>query len=137
MFNDLDVFKYKSNFKEKVLLAPTWGTNAVEEIIKSISSIIEFNTNLGYETVFRPHPMTNLNNIKIDSEITIDNNLDLTDLHEYSNLITDFSGIALEYFYMTGRSTLFLDVEKKKLKEKLKKMKIEVNFRKYNEKYNW
>ena len=50
--------------------------------------------------------------------IEIDRSKNLINLDQYSNLITDFSGIALEYFYLTGRPVIFLDV-KKKIKRKL------------------
>ena len=51
---------------------------------------------------------------------------DLSNLETYTNLITDFSGIALEFFYLTGRPVLFLDVTKK-IKRKLKKKEKDLN----------
>ena len=69
--------------------------------------------------------MTDLKKFDIGSETILDLDLDLKNLHEYDYLITDYSGIALEYAYFTGRPILFLDV-KKKIKRKISK--FEKNF---------
>ena len=42
--------------------------------------------------------MTNLSDLSLNPNIVIDNNLSLDDLGTYKLLITDFSGIALEFF---------------------------------------
>lgn len=120
LFNNIDKFSLKFKKNNKVLVAPTWGKEGVHEIINNINKIYDFNSKLGYETVFRPHPMTDLNNFDLPLGVNLDMNLDLKNLHEYEYLITDYSGIALEFGYLTGRSVLFLDV-KKKIKRKIRK----------------
>ena len=56
--------------------------------------------------------MTSLDELK-KIPIDIDTDKDLNNLHSYEYLITDYSGIALEFFYLTGRPIIFLDVPKK------------------------
>lgn len=120
LFNNTDKYSLSSNNNNKVLVAPTWGKEGVNVIINNINQINDFNSKLGYETVFRPHPMTDLKKFDIGSEIILDLDLDLKNLHEFDYLITDYSGIALEYAYFTGRPILFLDVNKK-IKRKVSK----------------
>ena len=127
LFNNIDKYSMRFNKNNKVLVAPTWGKEGVGEIINNIYQIYDFNSKFGYETVFRPHPMTELKKGDIGSEIILDLNLDLKNLHEYEHLITDYSGIALEYAYLTGRSILFLDV-KKKIKRKVGKLEASYLF---------
>lgn len=125
LLDEIDVFKFNDRKSNKVLLAPTWG-DGVKEISKNINKINEFVIKNELELVFRPHPMTDIKSLKLNSEIIIDSNKDLSNLEIYTNLITDFSGIALEFFYLTGRPVLFLDVTKK-IKRKLKKKEKELN----------
>jgi len=121
LFNNTDKYSLNSNNNNKVLVAPTWGKEGVNVIINNINQINDFNFKLGYKTVFRPHPMTDLKKFDIESGIILDLDLDLKNLHEFDYLITDYSGIALEYAYFTGRPILFLDV-KKKIKRKVSKL---------------
>lgn len=127
LFNNIDKYSLRFSKNNKVLIAPTWGKEGVNEILNNINQIYDFNSKFGYETVFRPHPMTDLKKFDIGSEIILDLNLDLKNLHEYEHLITDYSGIALEYGYLTGRSILFLDV-KKKIKRKVEKLETSYLF---------
>lgn len=127
LFNNIDKYSLRFSKNNKVLVAPTWGKEGVNEILNNINQIYDFNSKFGYETVFRPHPMTDLKKFDIGSEIILDLNLDLKNLHEYEHLITDYSGIALEYGYLTGRSILFLDV-KKKIKRKVEKLETSYLF---------
>jgi len=127
LFNNIDKYSLRFSKNNKVLVAPTWGKEGVNEILNNINQIYDFNSKLGFETVFRPHPMTDLKKFDIGSGIILDLNLDLKNLHEYEHLITDYSGIALEYGYLTGRSILFLDV-KKKIKRKVGKLETSYLF---------
>ena len=76
--------------------------------------------------MFRPHPMTDVSKLKIISDVILDLEKDLINLEDYKYLITDFSGIALEFFYLTKRPIIFLDVSKK-IKRKLNKKEKEFN----------
>lgn len=125
LFNEVEIFKFNNENNNKVLLAPTWGVG-VEEISKDINKIYQFAIKNKLELVFRPHPMTDVESLKLNSEIIIDRSKDLSNLEKYSLLITDFSGIALEFFYLTGKPIIFLDVAKK-IKRKLSKQEKEFN----------
>jgi len=125
LFDEIDVFKFSNNKNNKILLAPTWG-DGVKEISKDINKIYQFAILNNLSLVFRPHPMTDIKSLKLNSEIIIDKSKNLDNLNEYSSLITDFSGIALEYFYLTGRPVIFLDVVKK-VKRKLKNKEKDLN----------
>tara|TARA_B100001173_G_scaffold255127_1_gene226832 strand:+ start:960 stop:2018 length:1059 start_codon:yes stop_codon:yes gene_type:complete len=120
LFDNIDKFKYKNSFSGSILVAPTWGSRGLKQIINNIDNIQNFINSLNLTPVFRPHPMTpksELNKINFQ----IDNGKDLNNLHTYKYLITDYSGIALEFFYLTGRPVIFLNVPKK-VKRKIPKL---------------
>ena len=125
LFNEVEIFKFNNENNNKVLLAPTWGVG-VNEISKDINKINQFAIKNKLELVFRPHPMTDVESLKLNSEIIIDSSKDLSNLEKYSLLITDFSGIALEFFYLTGKPIIFLDVAKK-IKRKMSKKEKDFN----------
>ena len=96
-------------------------TGATGKIGAEISVMM---ASIGYNLILTDNNVNKLNNLK---GISLDQDKDLKNLHRYRHLITDFSGIALEYFYLTKRSVLFLDVSKKikrKLGTKEKKLKL-------------
>ncbi len=112
LFDKIQKFEFKDEFVNDVLIAPTWGTKGLNEIINNIEKIKNFINTLGLKAIFRPHPMTSLDELtKVPFDIDTDKDLD--NLHSYKYLITDYSGIALEFFYLTGRPIIFLDVPKK------------------------
>jgi len=116
LFDNLEAYSFK-NYKEKVLIAPSWGDQGISKNLLLIQKIIKsINTN-NLDAVFRPHPMNidvfddksfDLNNCEIDL------NLDLKNLQDYKFLVTDCSGIALEYYFLTERPVLFINVPKKR-----------------------
>lgn len=112
LFDKIQKFEYKDKFVKDVLIAPTWGSKGLDEIIHNIDKIKNFVDRLDLKAIFRPHPMTSLDRLK-KIPFDIDTDKDLDNLHSYKYLITDYSGIALEFFYLTGRPVIFLDVTKK------------------------
>lgn len=110
------------NIKNKILIAPTWGKDCIFNTC--IKEIIEVLSNTDFDVILRPHPefikrqndtvreiegmIKNLKNIKIESNLISDKSLQEADL-----LITDWSGIALEYAFGTERPVLFIDVPRK------------------------
>jgi hypothetical protein len=118
LFDGIEPFSRNNLLNDKILLAPTWGQEGLKKIYRNIDKIKNFSENLNLELIFRPHPMVDLKDIKL-TNIQLDTSRDLNNLFEYNHLITDYSGIALEYFYLTARATLFLDVPKK-IKRNLK-----------------
>ncbi len=124
LFDSISPFEYQTTKKNKALIAPTWGNEAVKKIADNIKVIVSFLNQYDIEAVFRPHPMTRLADLKLDKSVEIDLNRDLKNLHEYDILLTDYSGIALEYFYLTGKYVIFLNVPKK-IKRKVSKTEVD------------
>jgi hypothetical protein len=118
MFDNIEPFKFKNIFSKSILIAPSWGDYGLSKHFLSLDNITYPE---GYEVVFRPHPMDliKFKDIKFNN-LLLDNNLHLDNLHSYEMLVTDCSGIALEYFYLTGRPSLFINVPKK-IKRRRKK----------------
>jgi hypothetical protein len=113
-----------SNSKEEVkkntdtiLIAPSWSKNGLFSDIKLLDKYIEYFITNKLNIVLRPHPMEldNLNNFNDfkDEKISIDTNKELNNLHSYEYLMTDWSGISLEYFYYTMKPVIFADTPKK------------------------
>ena len=120
----LESLEKKSFFKgnKNVLLAPTWGTEFTE--IKFLTKIINLFLVNGYNTCLRLHPMTVLKNQGLVKEIkkkyiksknfNIDNsNLGIKNFYTYDNLITDWSGIALEFAFAKLTPVIFIDTKPK------------------------
>lgn len=124
LFNDLNPFEFKSHKSNKILIAPTWGSGVLE-ITKNMNLILNYLNSTNYEIVFRPHPMTDVSTLNIEDQVVIDRSKNLINLQDYNYLITDYSGIALEYFYLTERPTIFLNVNKK-IKRKLSKNELDL-----------
>jgi len=103
-------------------MAPTWGQNGIIET-KIIFNFIEEILSK-YELTLRPHPMSFkknkkiieiiekrysiYKNFKIESDISSSNSLETSDL-----MISDWSGVALEYYFAYKKPVLFLDTVKK------------------------
>lgn len=127
LFDNLEKFKFKT-YEDKVLIAPSWGDEGLakqDNLINQLVNKLKTETN---EIVFRPHPM-DLKRVKQNplKGVILDLELDLNQLESYKYLVTDCSGIALEFFFLTGRPTLFVDVPKK-IKRKIKSKEKELLF---------
>jgi len=109
-----------------VLIAPSWGKNNLfseennHRLVKLVDNL-EVNE---LKVYLRPHPME-INTIKrLEEKIKF--NLHLSDIVDFTNfdyLITDWSGISLEYFYSTNNPVGFVNTIKKQ-RRKLKKSEI-------------
>ena len=55
-----------------------------------------------FKVTLRPHPMFEMKNLN-RFKTYVDKNLDLPSLSKYQFLMTDWSGIAIEYSYLTNR----------------------------------
>ena len=124
LFDKISPFEYQTTKKNKALIAPTWGNEGVKEIADNIKVIVSYLNKYDIEAVFRPHPMTQVADLQLDKSVEIDLNRDLNNLHEYEILFTDYSGIALEYYYLTGKYAIFLNVPKK-IKRKVSKTEVD------------
>lgn len=107
---------------QKILIAPSWGrANILETCVEVLAETLAQN---GFQIVVRPHPESVKRHPRRISELArrfsaeglIELELDPLrerSLHEAEVLITDWSGIALEYAFATERPVLFIDVPPK------------------------
>ena len=118
-FDNLPEVKNIDN--NKILIAPSWNyskTNFVSEyLLKLIDAILE---NTRYEVIFRPHPehlkssKNTLNEILMkfskNARFKFDNDKDnYNSILESKCLITDNSGIGIEYILGIGKPVLYFD----------------------------
>jgi len=112
----------KSNYKARILLAPTWGDDSILNVCgkELIGILLEAN----YEVIVRPHPMTrsrdprlieSLNNaFERSDNYHYEGDVSSTDsFYESDLLISDWSGVSYEYAFGTERPVLFVDVPQK------------------------
>ncbi|MCH8004173.1 MAG: CDP-glycerol glycerophosphotransferase family protein [Nanoarchaeota archaeon] len=128
--------KYSSNktTKKMVLIAPSWG---VANILESCGErLVGLLLDEGYKVIVRPHPETikrspdiiNLFATKFDNnpDFTLETSIATDDsMLKADVLISDYSGIALEYAFGTDQPVLFLDVPTKITNQRYKELGIE------------
>lgn len=106
-----------------VVIAPSWGEHAILES-GLVFGLAERLLEAGYITIVRPHPMTTKNhpeilealNTRFGENVLFGLQLDIRDkrtLFDSHVMISDWSGVALEYAFACERPVLFLDVPKK------------------------
>ena len=103
----------KINLKEKILIAPTWGTDFYKKNLHC--KVIENIKFSDYDVFFRPHLMS----IK-KKEIEIDDikkicNLAIEEFYieNYDFLITDWSGIFIEFSKYFKKKSILINCQKK------------------------
>ncbi len=125
----------------RILIAPGWHiSNIIETCVRELISTL---LKSGYDVILRPHPMTMAKKpeqlIALEDEfgshqafhLDIDSVSEKT-LHKADVLISDWSGVALEYAFGTERPVLFIDLPRKIHNpeyEKIGVMPIEVSLR--------
>ena len=130
----LQKFKNKKNLDLKtVLIAPSWNYSDKNFLINYSEEVIKKLISLNYRVIFRPHPEHFVRN-KLFLEMllkkyekftnfTIDeneNNLDAMLNSKY--LITDYSGIAIEYLLGLNKPVIYFDKYPKIHNENYKKI---------------
>jgi hypothetical protein len=108
-----------------ILIAPSWGHDSFVFDYDFMGQLITYLSKYNEKVVLRPHPM-HLEKIKEDSQIhdfglEIDINKNLNYLKDVTLLVTDWSGISLEYYHTTKNPTIFIDTKKKTRRKKTKK----------------
>jgi YidC/Oxa1 family membrane protein insertase len=111
-----------STEKKVVLVAPSWSANNVLEAhgVTLVRTLL----GAGYEVIMRPHPETMKHSADLvqtidhefrgDARFTFERSVATDDsILRADVLITDWSGIALEYAFGTERPVLYLDVPRK------------------------
>lgn len=127
--------------KKKITIAPSWGKGNI--INKNLLNILEILLNKDYVINLRPH----IQSLKYDSKILneIENkfnespnfklekeNFNFQEVLESEFLITDWSGISIEYALITKRPVLFINTPKKinnKFFNDIKSEPIEIKIR--------
>lgn len=112
--------KLKASAQKQVLLAPSWGQTNILEMMGL--QLIEGLLSNGFEVILRPHPLqmhapltrtivhaygTNPN-FRIEDPASTQSSLYTADL-----MISDYSGVALEFAFLRLRPVLFIDVPPK------------------------
>jgi YidC/Oxa1 family membrane protein insertase len=120
--------------RETILIAPSWGAdNILESCGEELVGLL---LREGYRVVVRPHPETVRSTPHLIkhledrfgkmSDFTLENSVVRHDsLLRADVLITDWSGISLEYAFGTERPVLFLDVPAKVRNPKWRELGIE------------
>jgi len=115
----------KSNFSEQqpcVLLAPSWSSDGLFETLSE--DMIRILLKSHFKVIFRPHPMSQkkskkkLENIfkkfSADANFILENDvLNFNSFFSSNIIISDWSGVALEYAFSVERPVLYVDVPKK------------------------
>tara|TARA_Y100000768_G_scaffold275659_1_gene211253 strand:+ start:1734 stop:2828 length:1095 start_codon:yes stop_codon:yes gene_type:complete len=132
-----------SNLKKKMItIAPSWGEDNIFEI-KNFDILLDELIKIGFKVILRPHSNVTektfilLYKLKkkysVGSIIIETDNANFNNPFESSYLITDWSGIALEYFMITKNPIIFVDTKKKvrneRFNEKIDKVPLEVLIR--------
>jgi len=134
LLQEKENFKKKSNLKDLILITPTYGDNNLLEKcgIKLIDILLKSN----FKVMLRPHMRTLRDSTKLINSIkeNFGKNPDFIlekgvipyDLfHNSRCLISDWSGISLEYAFTYERPVLFIDVPEKILNVLLKDISLE------------
>ena len=133
----LDEISNKStlnNAKQTILIAPSWFDGCIFDVC--IEELLQQLSGLPYTIILRSHPeyekrkkksfekiqqlVSSYPNMSIDNMPNVLDRLQLTDI-----LITDRSGIALEFAFGTGKSVLFIETALKQTNPNWQKLNIE------------
>ena len=107
----------------KVIVAPTWGDHAILETIGN--KLIQLLLEKEFDVTVRPHPQTtrlrpdvidqlleqfsSSRNFRLEIDIR-----DKSTLYNADVMISDWSGVAIEYAFSCERPVIFIDVPKKR-----------------------
>ena len=109
-----------------VLIAPSWGENNIfsEENNHRLLNLIDSLEANQLKVYLRPHPMEIETIRRMEKELQFNVYLsDIVDHSYFDYLITDWSGISLEYFYSTNNPVGFVNTPKKR-RRKLKRNEL-------------
>jgi hypothetical protein len=113
----------KNKILKKILIAPSWGDQGMIEsgLCKNlINQLLE----LGHEVILRPHPQTlkfakeRIADIKNQYKKNLgfifeDGVIDHTSLYESDIMVSDWSGVAIEYAFAFNKPVIFCDIPRK------------------------
>lgn len=114
--------KRLSNYSKKnyILIAPSWNKNEKNFFLNDCFELIEYLLNKNLNVVLRPHPehlKSNKNYIDFIKKAFISNNNfafdfehdNIKSISESEYLITDYSGIAIEYTLIAEKPVIYFD----------------------------
>lgn len=117
-FELFDQMSAKDSCKRNVLFAPSWGQYNLEEIF-TMDFFRKIQSNQ-YSFFFRPHPLLKIKNAKYLHDLKkefptlVDESSEsLYSLSDADVLISDFSGISMEYIALTKKPVIFINLPKK------------------------
>ena len=123
-----------ANDPPKILIAPSWGENALIENVgeKVVLNLLE----TGFHVTLRPHPRTvKLTKSKLDAIVRQHRRnpnfvyeVDIASqksLHQSDLMISDWSGAALDYAFGLRKPVLFIDVPRKVNNQEYESINIE------------
>ena len=134
-------YKEVSNPVKTVLIAPSWQKDNIMDLC--INDILDNALGKGYKVILRPHPqyvrhyMDKINLIKEkydeanreDFEVQTDFSSNST-VYNADLLITDWSGIGVEYAFTTLKPVLYVNTPKKIMNKDYKKIEeVPIDFR--------
>ena len=113
---------YTNDKKKKIIIAPSWGKKGLLET-KGIE-LVKILLDAGYHVTVRPHPMTirkwpkKIKAIKneFDNEPNFEMETDVSlfeSIYSAYGLISDWSGIAIEYAFVCEMPVFYIDVSQK------------------------
>ncbi len=108
--------------KKRILVAPSWGVHGLLETrgLEITKVLLE----AGYQVIVRPHPVTRRkwprvikvleDKFRGNPDFVLESDIRSQEsLHKSDCMISDWSGVALEYAFALERPVLFVDVPKK------------------------
>jgi YidC/Oxa1 family membrane protein insertase len=133
LINENKFHQKKANTGLKILIAPTWGENNIFNFC--MNELIENLVTAEHQVYLRPHPMTIRDDYKkIDDIKKIfsnkenfflqENHTNRDILFESDILITDWSGIGIEYGLGLLKPVIYIDIPKKNLNHESNKINI-------------
>lgn len=133
LINENRLYQKKINTDLKILIAPTWGENNIFNFC--MNDLIKNLITAGHQVYLRPHPMTIRDNYKkidtIKKIFSDKENFFLQEDHtnrdilfESDILITDWSGIGIEYGLGLLKPVMYIDTPQKNLNHESNKINI-------------
>ena len=113
------LFNYPKSHKKivipRVLIAPTWNTDFYK--LNLHNTIIKLLDKNKIEYKFKPHYMSHVkkefdDNFLLNKNVVLNSNI-IKDLHNYTHLITDWSGIFFEFTYINKKKSILIQTNKK------------------------
>jgi hypothetical protein len=115
---------------KNVLIAPSWGDQNFLTNLEFMEKLINYLKIKNLNIFIRPHIMANEH---LDSDIYKGIKVDKSEVipfNKYNYLFTDWSGVALEFFYHKNQKIFFVD-SPKKIRRKLTKKELNLELIEY------